>query len=111
MVKRANSTIKGFPTLAWLGLCASLVLFAGCAGHRTDPRTANLLDDKVITERVEVALKRASPPCFAQVRVDTARAVVTLRGFVPNPQAKEQASQIAQGVQKVRQVDNELQVR
>ncbi len=103
--------MKSLRTSALCWLCANLIVLAGCAGHRTNSRTADLLDDKVITERVEVALQRASPRTFSKVQVDTAGAVVTLKGSVANPQAKEKASRIAENVQKVRKVDNEIQIR
>ncbi len=95
--------------LSW-GLCAGLVLFTGCAGHHTSSRTAHLLDDKVITDRVEAALRQASSSNFSNVRVDTADAVVTLSGSVPNLQTKEKAIRVAKGVQNVREVDNKIQV-
>ncbi len=103
--------MKGFQRAAVWWLCAGLGLFVGCAGHRTSPRTAHLLDDKVITERVEVALHQVSPHTFSKVHVDTSGAVVTLSGSVPSLPAKEKASRIAQNVEKVRGVANELQVR
>lgn len=102
--------MKSFPRWAGRGLCSGLILFAGCAGPRTSPSTAHLLDDKVITERVEVALQQ-SPQVFSKVQVDTVGAVVTLKGSVPNLEAKQRASQIAKSVQKVRKVDNEILVR
>ncbi len=104
--------MDGFPRFGLWWLCACLVVSSGCVSHRTSPRTARLLDDKVITERVEVALQRSSRVFSkVQVQVDTVGGVVTLRGSVPNLQTKEKASQVAEGVQKVREVDNEIQVR
>lgn len=93
------------------GICAGLFALAGCAGHHTSPQTARMLDDKVIGERVEMALRRVSPAEFSNVQVHSADAVVTLNGSVHSLQAKERASQISKSVEKVRKVDNEIQVR
>ena len=93
------------------GLCAGVILVAGCASHHTSSRTAHLLDDKVVSERVKVALRRASPAAFEKVQIDTADGVVTLSGSVPNLGLKTKAAQIARSVQKVRDVDNRLGIQ
>ncbi len=102
--------MKTFPRWTWWGLCVGLVLFAACAAQHTSPRTDRMLDDKVIAERVEVALREASASDFSDVQVHTTNAVVTLHGSVHSRQAKEKAAEAAKGVQNVRRVDNEIQV-
>lgn len=63
--------MKALRRVLWVPLGVCLGLSLGCAGHKTSPRTAHLLDDKVISERVEVALREASPADFRNVHVDT----------------------------------------
>ncbi len=103
--------MKALPYLLWMPLAGCLILPLGCAGHKASPRTAHLLDDKVISERVEVALREASPGDFRDVHVDTTNALVRLSGSAPNAQSKQAAERIAKGVQNVREVENEIEVR
>ncbi len=95
----------------WFGLCAGLLMWAGCAGHHVSSRTADRLDDKVIADRVEAALHRASAGAFAGVRVSAAGGVVTLSGQVPDAAAKAKAAELAQSIQHVQSVKDNLQVR
>jgi hyperosmotically inducible periplasmic protein len=71
--------------------------------------TSVLDPDVLISERVKAAL--ASSPEVAptaQVDVSSRDGAVTLRGRVPDPQARERATEIARSIPNVKDVDNQL---
>jgi hyperosmotically inducible periplasmic protein len=70
-----------------------------------------VLDDSVITGKVKVALA-ADPVAKAyQINVETKDGVVLLSGFVDTRDEKSQATTVTQGVNGVRRVDNQLDVK
>src|SRR6185503_2767552 len=95
-------------TVAMLG-------FSGCEswGHKSsDERsTGRVVDDKQITERVEDGLKREPVYKFNEVEVKTFSAVVQLSGFVNTDDQKRRAGEIAQQVQGVAQVVNNISLK
>jgi hyperosmotically inducible periplasmic protein len=64
--------------------------------------------DVLISEQVKAAL--ASNPDFGAVKVDvhSRDGEVTLRGQVPDPVARDRATEIARAVRDVKSVDNQL---
>lgn len=93
---------------AQLAILCGLMVLMGCASHHISSKSSRLLDDKVITDRVQTYLRQASSSLFAHVRVKTADGIVTLTGSVPNRSAEVQASRIASGVEEVRKVNLRL---
>lgn len=70
-----------------------------------------VLDDSVITGKVKVALA-ADPVAKAyQINVETKDGVVLLSGFVDTSAEKSQATTVTQGVNGVRKVDNQIDVK
>lgn len=73
--------------------------------------TSVLDPDVLVAEQVKAALARrpevGSP---GNVDVSSRDGTVTLRGRVPDPQARERAAAIARSIRKVKDVDNQLAV-
>jgi hyperosmotically inducible periplasmic protein len=94
---------------------AAVVALTGCeamggrgAGDRTEGR---MLDDKNITRTVEKQLKQEPVYKFSDVDVKTFQGVVQLSGFVSTDEQKQRAGQIAQNVQGVTQVVNNITLK
>ncbi len=96
----------------WMLLTALMALLAaGCFhGHPSQPG-AKLLDEKVITDRVQAALSAHQGYNFPGVRISTSAGVVTLRGQVETTQQKLEAVQLARSVDDVKEIRDRLQVR
>ena len=76
--------------------------------ERTAGRT---LDDKTITETVKHDLNREPVYKFSDVDVKTFNGVVQLSGFVTTDDQKRRAGEIAQGVEGVAQVENNITLK
>ncbi len=87
------------------------ILVTGCSSSNPNrTHRGDLLDDKVTAQRVESALMR-SGNAFRGVQASVTNGVVVLTGSVSTPGAKLRAEQIVRQLQRVRDVNNELQVR
>jgi len=93
--------------LAALGAFA----LAGCASSPGQRATGQVIDDGSITARVKTAIaKDASIGTAMNVNVTTYRGVVQLSGFVDSEENRRRAGEIAQGVDGVRSVKNDLKL-
>lgn len=72
---------------------------------------ASSVDDAAITASVSASLVKDPDLSAIKINVDTASGVVTLSGPAPNQAAKERAESIAKGVNGVKQVNNNLEVK
>jgi len=79
--------------------------------NRTTNETAAPVDDAAITTKVKTAVLAEPGLKSLQINVDTKDAVVTLSGTVDSPELKSRAVQIAQGVQGVKSVNDNLSVK
>jgi hyperosmotically inducible periplasmic protein len=120
-------------TLLAAALGATLVLGAGCsdrnstnaaadrmnrdadkvaaATDRATTKAAIAVDDTAITTKVKAAVLAEPGLKTLQIDVDTKDGVVTMSGMVDNPALKERAMQIAQGVNGVRSVVDNLAIK
>jgi len=73
--------------------------------------TGAAVDDTAITTKVKSAVLAEPGLKSLQINVDTKDAVVTLSGTVDTPELKSRAVQIAQGVQGVKSVNDNLSVK
>jgi len=87
------------------------------AGHNTTDAVKNAyqgsvtaVDDTTITTAVKTNLAAAKDLRSGQVHVTTVAGVVTLQGWMQNPQVISRAEAIARDTSGVRMVTNELQV-
>jgi osmotically-inducible protein OsmY len=70
-----------------------------------------VVDDSVITGKVKAALVADPTTKAHQISVETFQGVVQLSGFVDTTEARSRATQVAQGVDGVKDVKNELELR
>jgi hyperosmotically inducible periplasmic protein len=98
-----------------LALCLSFPVIltgvTGCAGNRYERSTGEYIDDKALTGRVKGALNDNKEYKFSGVDVKTFRGTVQLSGWVNTSDQKKKAGQIAQNVQGVKNVENNLLVK
>jgi len=83
----------------------------GCAGNRYERSTGEYIDDKALNSRVRSALADHPEYKFGDVNVASFRGVVQLSGFVNTPEQKRTAGTIAEKVQGVRSVENNITVK
>lgn len=91
---------------------AALLLFTlGCASTDTRESTGEYVDDSAITTRVKTAFLNEPGLKVLQIHVETYKRVVSLSGFVKTPAEIDKAADLANAVQGVRSVSNNLRVK
>ena len=83
----------------------------GCAGNRYERSTGEYIDDKALNTRVRSALGDNPEYKFGDVHVTSFRGVVQLSGFVNTSDQKRTAGTIAEKVQGVKSVENNITVK
>jgi len=83
---------------------------AGQAVGRAVEAGVEKVKDATITTSINAELARDSSLSALKINVDTTEGRVSLRGTAPSIAAREQATQLAQRVDGVISVDNQLQV-
>ncbi len=97
--------------LGWI-LCLAISLGSfGCAGTRTEQSTGEVIDSSAITAKIKAALVDDPMVSAMQIKVNTFRGVVQLSGFVDTSQQRERAQKIAEGIDGVRDVHNDIVVK
>jgi osmotically-inducible protein OsmY len=92
----------------WL-LCAALL--AGCAGDQMSQSTEEVVDDRLLANKVKVALLSDPQVRGRQIMVEGSHGVIQLRGVVHSPAEAQRAVQVAQQVKGVKEVRNHLTVQ
>jgi osmotically-inducible protein OsmY len=108
--------MRNLKNLVLVGGAAAIVALTGCEmienHNKTSDRSAGReLDDKVITETVKKDLNQEPVYKFGDVDVKTFGGVVQLSGFVNTDEQKQRAAQIAQHVDGVSQVVNNISLK
>jgi len=96
-----------------MALVAAAPLTARAADEKAQTTTQEaktMVTDSWVTSKTKISLFADERVKGTQVSVDTAKGVVHLRGKVDSAEAKSAASDIAQGVEGVKSVKNDLQV-
>ncbi len=95
------------------GVAISLLTLAlvGCAGTPAHRSTGQAVDDSVINTRVNTALIGNDKTKARQIDVEVYRGEVQLNGFVDSEAAKTAAVATARGIEGVRGVKDNLQIR
>lgn len=93
--------------LTTLALATSLA----CAADGTQRSTGAYVDDKVVSAKVKAALIDDPTTKAYQIDVSTYQGVVQLSGFVDNSKAVSTAEQVAESVDGVKDVKNDLRVK
>lgn len=82
----------------------------GSAEH-AGANAGRVVDDSVITGKVKAALVADPTTKAHQISVETFQGVVQLSGFVDSKEARSRATQVAQQVDGVKDVKNDLELR
>lgn len=81
------------------------------ATDKAATKTATAVEDATITTKVKTAVLAEPGLKTLKIDVDTKNGVVTLAGSVDTAALKERATEIAQGVNGVKSVENNLAVK
>jgi osmotically-inducible protein OsmY len=104
--------MKSISWLKTLSLSAAImVVLAGCAGNATERSTGQYVDDKTISTKVKTALINDEQVKARNIDVETYKGVVALSGFVDSSSEADRAVTLAQKVEGVQSVKNDLHVR
>jgi hyperosmotically inducible periplasmic protein len=94
-----------------LAVAAVALAIGGCAATRTQKSVGETVDDAAVTAMVKSALI-ADPATEARnINVDTRRGVVQLNGFVESANGRTRAVKVANGVEGVTKVENNLRLQ
>ena len=101
-----------YGTTITAAILMALVVAAPLAAEAqtTTQDAKTLANDSWLTSKTKISLFADERVKGPQISVDTAKGVVHLRGKVDSAQAKSAASDVAQGVEGVKSVKNDLQV-
>ena len=77
----------------------------------TAANAGRVVDDSVITAKVKSALVGDPVTKAHEINVETFKGTVQLSGFVDDAEARSRATQVARGVEGVKDVKNSLQIR
>ena len=100
--------------VAMMGAAAVACSTNGETGGPAEQTAANagrVVDDSVITGKVKAALVADPTTKAHEISVETFKGVVQLSGFVDSSEARSRATQVAQQVEGVKNVKNELELR
>jgi hypothetical protein len=101
-------TIKTFTALVATTL---LLVTLGCASTRTHEGTGQYVDDSVITTKVKSAILGEPGLKVSEINVETFKGVVQLSGFVSTREDINSAIKLAQNVNGVKSVKNDMQLK
>jgi hypothetical protein len=87
------------------------LLATGCAGDRYHESTGEGIDDTATTARVKKALHADTQYKYDDVKVTTFKGTVQLSGFANSRDAKNRAGEIAQTVEGVKDLKNNITVK
>lgn len=94
---------------AWLATAGiALIGLAACAGTGTEKTMGETVDDSVITAKVKTALIADETVKALDVNVETNMGVVQLAGFADTQTQIKRAGEVAQGVDGVKSVKNDI---
>jgi hyperosmotically inducible protein len=89
----------------------ALTALAGCASTAKHESTGQYIDDTAITTSVKAAIFNEPGLRSAEINVETFKGRVQLSGFVSSNSARDRAVQVAQGVNGVTSVANDMRVK
>ena len=100
---------KSIVKVAILAIAAASL--AACTHTQTQKTAGEQVDDSVLTGKVKAALIADPATKARQIDVETFRGTVQLNGFVDSDDSKAAATRVADSVEGVHRVDNNLSVQ
>ncbi|MCF6157436.1 MAG: BON domain-containing protein [wastewater metagenome] len=88
-----------------------ITIIIGCRGTETRRTTGEYIDDAAITARVESAFVADPIVSALDIDVGTNNGVVQLSGFVDSAEQARRAEDIAENIEGVEAVENDIIVR
>jgi len=88
-----------------------LMSFLGCAPTTTHEGTGEYVDDSVITTKVKAAILNEPGLKVSEIKVETFKGVVQLSGFVSSKAAENEAVEVAERVEGVKAVKNDMRLK
>ena len=85
--------------------------FAACASTSNQEGAGEYVDDSVITTKVKSQLAADDFLKSFEISMETYKGIVQLSGFVDSQKTVNKAGEIARGVQGVKSVENDLNVK
>jgi osmotically-inducible protein OsmY len=92
-------------------IAASALFVAGCGGSPTQSSTGEYIDDSTITTKVKTAIFNEPTLKVLQINVETYKSVVQLSGFANSNADIGTASKVAESVQGVKSVKNDMRLK
>src|SRR5688572_24883862 len=89
----------------------ALTALAGCASTTRHESTGQYIDDTAITTSVKAAIFKEPNLKSAEINVETFKGRVQLSGFVSSRANIDRAVQVAQGINGVTSVANDMRVK
>lgn len=91
-------------------LAVMLATVMGCAATLPNESAGEYVDDAVITTKVKAAILDQPSLKSSEIKVETFKGTVHLRGFVASQSTIDRAGEIARRVHGVRSVKNEMRL-
>lgn len=107
----SGNTVKVLTLIIGLSSLALVSGLSGCAGNRYTQSTGERIDDSGDSSRVKKALAADTQYKYEDVNVETFKGVVQLSGFVNSKDQKKRAGDLANKVQGVTSVENNITVK
>ena len=98
-------------SISVLVAAVALTAFAGCASTQKHESTGQYIDDTAITTGVKAAILKEPGLKSAEINVETFKGRVQLSGFVSSRASADRAVQIAQAVNGVTSVANDMRIK
>ena len=102
---------RALQVMAIAACLASTTAFVGCSGDRTHKSTGEVIDDAAIAAKIKGALIGDPVTKARDIKVNVYRGDVQLSGFVDNAGERKKAEDIAWGINGVRSVKNDLEIK
>ena len=100
-----------FTRTSVLVAAVALTALAGCASTQKHESTGQYVDDTAITTKVKAAIFNEPSLKSAEINVETFKGRVQLSGFVSSRANIDRAVQVAQAVNGVSSVANDMRVK
>ena len=102
---------RNFTRALLIAAILSSTAMAGCTSTATKQSVGEVVDDGVVTAKLEAKLIDDPVTKAYQINVDTFKGTVQLSGFVDSAEARSRAAQLAKDTDGVKDVKNSLQIR
>lgn len=100
-----------FSRVSVLFAAVALTALAGCASTQKHESTGQYIDDAAITTSVKAAIFNEPTLKSAEINVETFKGRVSLSGFVRSQSNIDRAVQVAQGINGVTSVGNDMRLK